>query len=183
MLKKVIGLGALVAVLAVGMAVAQPGGMGGGMGGRGNFDPEQMAQMQAQRMQEQLGITAEEWVAIGPRVEKVQGLQQDLQRATGGRGRGGMMGAMGGGGRAGRGNRGATAAAEGEQSEIQQKLQALMTTLQSDSPSSDTITKQLTELRQAKEKVKQELVKAQAALKEVLSVRQEANAVVNGLLE
>ncbi|MBN1360554.1 MAG: hypothetical protein JW993_08180 [Sedimentisphaerales bacterium] len=189
MLRKVIGIGALgclVALLAVSMAVAQPGGGAGGAGGqrgqrgqRGEMTPEMMQQMQerrAQMMQEQLGITAEEWKVIGPRVEKVQTLSRDLQS-------GGMMGMFGGrqGGRQG-GRRGMMGAQEGEQTDVQKKTEALRTLLEG-SPSNDAIKTALTALRQAKEKARQELATAQAQLREVLSLKQEANCVLNGILD
>jgi len=186
MLKKVVGiggLGLLVALLAVSMAAAQPGGGGGRAGGaggrgmRGNFDPEQMRQMMAERMQEQLGITAEEWKVIGPRVEKVQTLSRDLN--AGGGMFGGRMGRMGG--RGGRG--GMMGAQNGEQTAVQKATEALRTTLDSANPSTDTIKQQLTALRQAKEKAKQELATAQADLRKVLSLPQEARCVLMGLLD
>jgi len=188
MLRKVIGMGALgglVALLAVSMAVAQPGGGGGAGGGggqrmgRGNFDPEQMRQMMAQRMQEQLGITAEEYKVIGPRIEKVQTLSRDLNG-------GGMFGRMGRMGRTGGrqgGRRGAAGATDVELTAVQKATEALRTTLDGASPSADTIKQQLTALRQAKEKAKQELATAQADLRKVLSLPQEARCVLMGLLD
>ncbi len=189
MLRKVIGIGALgclVALLAVSVAVAQPGGgaAGGGQRGqrgqgmRGNFDPEQMRQMMAERMQEDLEVSAEEWKIVGPRVEKVQQLSRDANAGGmfGGRMRGGMMG--------NRGNRrgGMMGAEEGEQTDVQKKTEALQTLLEG-SPSNDSIKTALTALRQAKEKARQELATAQAQLREVLSLRQEARAVLRGLLD
>ncbi len=192
MLRKVIGIGALgglVALLAVSMAVAQPGG-GGGAGGGGargergerggmrNFDPEQMREMMAQRQREQLGISEEEWKVVGPRVEKVQTLSRDLNA--------GAMGMFGRGrGMMGRGNRrgGMMGGQEVELSAVQKATQALQTTLESSSPSTDTIKQQLTALRQAKEKAKQELATAQAELRKILSLPQEARCVLMGLLD
>jgi hypothetical protein len=185
MLRKAIGIGAvgsLVALLVVSMAVAQPGGGGGAGGGggqrmgRGNFDPEQMRQMMAERMQEQLGVTAEEWKIVGPRVEKVQTLSRDLNTGGfgmfGGRMRGGMGGRR-------RGMMGENA----EPTAVQKAAETLQTTLDSPSPSTEEIKKQLTALRQAKEKTKQELATAQAELRKVLSLPQEARCVLMGLLD
>jgi hypothetical protein len=186
MLRKVVGIGALgclVALLAVSMAVAQPGGAGGqrgqrgegGMGGMGNFDPAQMRQMMAQRQQEQLEISAEEWQVLGPMIEKVQTLSRDVsgggmmmgrqRQGQGQRQRGGMMGAQ-----------------ETEPSDVQKKTEALQTLLEG-SPSNDAIKTAMTALRQAKEKAKQELATAQAALRKGLSMRQEARCMLAGYLD
>jgi hypothetical protein len=184
MLRKVIGistLGSLAALLVATMAVAQPGGGGRGGPGMRNFDPEQMREMMARRTQENLGITAEEWQVVGPRVEKVQQLSRDLN--AGGMG---MFGRMGGRGMMGaRGGRrgGMMGAQGGEQTAVQKATQALMETLDGSSPSPEKIKEQLTALRQAKEKAKQELAKAQADLREVLSLPQEARCVLMGLLD
>jgi hypothetical protein len=188
MLRKVISIGALgclVALLTVSMAVAQPGGGGGAGGGgggggqrgmRGNFDPEQMRQMMAERMQEQLGITAEEYKVIGPRVEKVQTLSRDLNA-----GGGGMFGRMGGrmGGRRG----GMMGDENAEPTAIQKASEALQTTLESPSPSNDKIKEQLTALRKAKEETRAQLATAQAELRKVLSLAQEARCVLMGILD
>jgi multidrug resistance efflux pump len=186
MLKKAVGisaLGCLVALLAVSMAVAQPGGGGGGGGGRGNrgnFDPAQMREMMAQRMQENLGITAEEWKVLGPKIEKVQTLSREANAGGMGMFGRGMMGNRGN-----RGNRGGgmMGAQEGEETAVQKATAALQATLESPNPSTETIKQQLTALRQAKEKAKQELATAQADLRKVLSLPQEARCVLMGLLD
>lgn len=186
-------IGCLVALLAAGLSFAQPQGRGergqGPAGERGarNFDPARMQQMMQERMQEQLGATAEEWQVLGPRVMKVM----DLSRQAGG-GMGGMlrmgMGARRGGpqgdqaGPGGPGGRGRGPLAQGEPTAVDKASEALETTLENTAATSDEIKTKLTALRSAKEKAKQELAKAQQDLREVLSVRQEAQLVLMGML-
>jgi len=160
--------------LVAGLVLAQPqqGNRGQGPGGFGNRTPEEMRQMMeermAERMKEQLELTDAEWTALKPFIQKVT----DLSRQTGG---GGMMGGRGGmmGGQA----------PEGEQSEVQKAMTALQETLDKEAPSATEIKAKLTALRGAREKARQDLVKAQESLKEVLSVKQEAQLVMNGTLE
>ena len=58
----------------------------------------------------------------------------------------------------------------------------LETTLENESASADTIKEQLTALRAARVKAQQELAAAQQDLRQILTVRQEAVLVLNGLL-
>ena len=59
----------------------------------------------------------------------------------------------------------------------------LSTTLQNKSATTEEITKKLTALREAREKARAELQTAQKALKELVTPRQEAVLVVNGMLD
>jgi len=206
MLRKMVGLsvvGCVVALAAASLSVAQPGGGPGGPGGPGRFDPERMQQMMQERMREQLGATTEEWKVLGPRVMKVMQLnRQDrggmrmMGRMMMGRGR--RPGAQGGPGARGdnntRGNRGNRNSTDdrarrprggmfGEPTAIDTAAEALQTTLENASATPEEIKSKLTALRQAKEKAKQELAVAQKDLREVLTLRQEAQLVVMGLLD
>jgi hypothetical protein len=162
--------------LCVGVAMAQQ--RGGGMGG-GAFDPAQWRQRIAERMKETLGATDEEWNVIGPRLEKVQ----DLSRQV----RGGMgMWGMFGGGRMGRGGEGApalAAAPQGPQSDVEKAATALQTVLGNQASTTDQIKEGLTAYREAREKGRDELAKAQDQLREVLNLRQEAQLVMWGFLD
>lgn len=156
-------------------------GMRGGPRG-GQFDPEQMRQRGLELIQEALGATDEEWVVLGPRVEKVQTLSRQTRRG------GGMgMFSMFGGGRGGReGRRGATrgdVASTRELSEVDEALQGLRAALENQEAKPEDIKKKLTTLREAREKAKQQLDKAQQELRELLSLRQEAQLVLMGLLD
>lgn len=150
-----------------------------------NFDPAQMQQMMEQRMQEQLGATAEEWKVLGPRVMKVMTLSRQVNTPGGGMFRMGM-GRRGGqqGGQAGpggpAGRRGPFG--QGEPTAVDTASDALQTTLENTAANADEIKAKLTALRAAKEKAKAELATAQQDLKQVLTLRQEAQLVLMGML-
>ncbi|MCX6922256.1 MAG: hypothetical protein NT154_03410 [Verrucomicrobia bacterium] len=161
---------------------AQPGGGGGGgrQGGRGNFDPAQMQQRMMERYKETLEVTNDdEWKTIEPRVQKVM----DVRRETmSGMGRG-----MFGGGRGPRGGDNAQPADQGKQARggmfgtPSPEAEALQKAI--DSKASKAEMKTALEKYVASRKTKQaDLEKAQAALREILTPRQEAIATLNGLL-
>jgi hypothetical protein len=145
------------------------GGFGGGGGGRGNFDPAQMQQRMMQRYQDALGITNDtEWSAIQPLVQKVM----DARRAS--------MGNMGRmfGGRGGRGGGGG--GAFGQQPDP--AADALQQAVDDNAPTGQI--KDLLTKYQASQKAKQAaLIAAQADLRKVLTVKQEAAATLSGLLD
>jgi hypothetical protein len=198
MVRKVMSIGTvscLVALVAAGLSIAQPQGRGaqgqgpGGQRGGRNFDPAQMQQMMEQRMQEQLGATAEEWKVLGPRVMKVMALNRQVNAGGGGMFRMGMGGRRGGaqGDQAGPGGPGGPGGrrgplAQGEPTVVDKASEALQTTLENTAATPDEIKAKLTALRAAKEKAKTELAVAQQDLKQVLSVRQEAQLVLMGML-
>ncbi|MEA3224701.1 MAG: hypothetical protein U9Q07_02035 [Planctomycetota bacterium] len=161
----------------------QRGGIQGGPSGR-QFDPERMRQMMEQRMREQLGATEQEWKVLGPRVTKVMELSR--QTRGGGRGgmmfggRGGMMGGRGGMGGPGGGRPGVPAR---EQTAVEKAQEQLRTVLDNTAATPDQIKKQLTALRTAREKAKQQLATAQQALRKIITVRQEAQLVMMGALD
>ena len=199
MRRKVMTISVAVCVLALvaGLSLAQQaggGGQGGGRrgggqgGGRGNFDPAQMRQMMTQRMKEQLNVDDQAWKVMEPRLMKVM----ELNRQASGMGRG-MFGMMGGrrggpGGPGGANDAGGQAAPargsgpNGEQTALDKATAQLQTTLENQSASPDDIKKQLTAVREAREKAKQELAAAQQDLKQILTLRQEAQLVMMGLL-
>ena len=65
---------------------------------------------------------------------------------------------------------------------MEKAQQELQTTLQNTAATPDAIKKQLTVLRAAREKAKQDLAKAQQDLRQVLTLRQEATLVLMGML-
>jgi len=71
----------------------------------------------------------------------------------------------------------------GEPTAVDTAGQALQTTLQNTAATPDEIKAKLTALRAAREKAKQELAVAQKQLKEVLTLRQEAQLVMMGMLD
>ncbi len=156
----------------------------GGRGGPGGFDPARMQQMMADRMKDQLGASDDEWKIIGPRLTKVMTLSRQsrgggmmgMMGMFSGRGRGGPGGGRGGdrgGDRGGRPDRELTGVA---------KVTSELRTLLDGNPSADQIKAKLTALRQAREKSKQDLAKAQQSLKQVLSLKQEAQLVLIDVL-
>jgi len=157
-----------------------PQGRQAGPGGR-QFDPAQMRQMMEQRMREQLGATEQEWKVLGPRVMKVS----ELNRQTSGFGRG--FGGPGFGGRRGgpQGDPqgGQPGAPQRELTAVEKASEQLQTTLENTAATPDQIKAQLTALRAAKEKTKQELAVAQQELRKVVTVRQEAQLVLMGMLD
>ncbi len=197
MQKKMITIGVVGCVLALaagGPCMAQPpqGGGPGGFGGPGGqFDPAQMRQRMMENWKQQLGADDDAWKVIEPRLTKVM----ELNRQTMSGGMFGMRGMRGT--RAGRGgdqgDRGGRAGQQGdrprfpgqedrEPTAVEKAAETLSTTLENESASADTIKQQLTALRAAREKAKQELAAAQQDLRQILTVRQEAVLVLNGML-
>lgn len=127
-------------------------------GGGRNFDPAEMQKRMAERTKEQLEITDEaEWKALEPLVTKV------------GEARFATMSGRGFGGRGGGGG------------QSNPDADALKKTI--DAKASNAETKAALDKFVAARKAKQaDLEKAQAALRKVLTPRQEAIATLNGLL-
>jgi len=155
------------------------GGGGGGRGGRGggNFDPAQRQQFMMQRIQDQLGFTNDtDWSAVQPLVQKVLDAQRDARANLGRmfmRNRGGGNGGNGGGPGGGR---------FGQQQQPDPAADALQSAVDSNAPASQI--KDLLEKYQASQKAKQaKLIAAQNDLRKVLTVQQEAQATLLGLLD
>lgn len=160
-----------------------PGGPGGpgGTGGR-NFDPAQMRQRMMDRYREQLTVKDDtEWKVIGDRITKIN----ELRLATGGRGFGGFGGrgpggAGGGadaqGGRQGRGN---GAGFGGQPNPGAEALQAALDS----GASTEDIKVKLAAYRASIKENEAKLEQAQDELRQLLSVKQEATAVLIGLLK
>lgn len=168
---------------AVGIAFAQDtapatppaggqGGPGGGQGGRrGNFDPAQFRQRMMERYRESLAIKDDaEWGVIEGRINKIDDARRSTMRGFGGFG-GRGPGAPGGG----QGNRGGGAQANPDADALQAALDS--------GASAEEIKLKLTAYREATKKKEAELAKAQDDLRQLLSVKQEASAVLLGLLK
>jgi len=145
-------------------------------GGRGNFDPAEMQARMLSSIRERLEITDdEEWKLISARLLKVS----ELRRAGGGGmafgGRGGPPPGGGGSGNdprsGGRGTRGGGSP----------EMELLSSALRDKLPDAE-IKMRLDRLRDARKANEAALSKAQEELRQVLSVRQEAVAVMFGLL-
>jgi len=66
---------------------------------------------------------------------------------------------------------------------VEKATEQLRTTLENTSAKPEDIKNQLTTLRKAKEKHKQQLAAAQQELRKIVTVRQEAQLVLMGLLD
>jgi hypothetical protein len=163
-----------------GSLLAQDNNGGGPGGPGGNFDPAKFEERMLERVRQNLTITNdEEWTAVQPLVQKVM----QARRETGGMGMG-PGGPPPGGGQGGpppndaqngsdRPRRfGPPASAE------QQTLQKALT----DNASLPQIKDALAKYRAARKEKQSKLEAAQADLKSVLTSRQEAQAVLMGLL-
>lgn len=164
----------------------QPGGDRQGQPGgdrqRGGFnaDPGGMQQRMMEMMKTRLGASDDEWKIIEPRLTKVM----ELQRTAGNMG--GMMRGMGG--MFGRGGRrpdvaGRQEAQAAETDPVQKASDSLQETLDKTDASADEIKAKLQAFRDAREKAQQELAKARQDLRDVLTLRQEAQLVLMGMLD
>jgi hypothetical protein len=175
-------VGVLGLLVVLGPSLAQAQDRAGGMGG-GNFDPEQMRARMAERMQETLGATPEEWTVIEPLWMAVTEAQRSrvgtqMRGMFGGR-RGGPGGEQGGpGGAAGgpgmRGFGGAEPAPE---------VVALQEALAGDDVTPEALKPKLEAFRALRQKQDAALKEAQGKLRAVLSLKQEAILVMQGTLE
>jgi hypothetical protein len=148
-------------------------------GGNGRFDPEEMRQRMAERMREQFAVTDDaEWKIIEGKIQKVN----EARRAVGG----GMgFGAMGGfGGRrggegdnnnGGQGGRRFGGEPSAEVEDLRKAIEAKATP--------DEIKAKLAKVREVRKANEAKLEAAQEDLRKILTVRQEAVAVMNGLLK
>jgi hypothetical protein len=154
---------------------ATTGGGGGGNGGGGQRmrNPQQFMQRIMDNLKQQLGSTDDEFAALQPKIEKVIQLRRDTagnpMRMFGRRGGGG-----GGGG---------FMANNATPSPTQQATEDLQATLDDTSATAAAIKGKLDALREAKSKAKEDLAAAQTDLKSVLTQRQEAVLVMDGLLD
>jgi Ca2+-binding EF-hand superfamily protein len=129
-------------------------------GQRGQFDPARMMDNMVSRYKETLGSTDEEWKAIEPLLKKV--LEARMQARIGGFGR-----------RPG----GESAAGANPEAD------ALRSTLDSQKATPDEIKAKLAAFRASQKKKDEALQKAREDLRKVLTVKQEANLVLSGVLD
>jgi len=148
---------------------------GGGPGGR-NFDPAQMQQRMMEGIREELGFTSDtDWNAVEPLVKKVMDARREV-------GFGGMgmfrrgRGPGGPGGPEGRGNRG------GMFGQASPEQQALENAIEANAPAAQ-IKELLAKYKAAKKEKQAKFAAAQADLRKVLSVKQEAQATLMGLVD
>jgi hypothetical protein len=182
---KIIMAAAFACLLQAGSVLAQPG-QGGGADWA-NMNPEDMQKMIQQRlmqsMREQLGITNnDEWSLIEKRLSKVSEIRmQSVMTAgmgmMGGMRMGGRMGGQGGPGGQGGGMRGFPGM--GQQDPNVESLQKVIDS----NGSAAQIKAAVDKLRDSRKQKQDELAKAQADLRSVLTSRQEAILILSGMLE
>jgi hypothetical protein len=186
-IQMLMAIGAAALTLSLGGKVlAQPQGFGGGMNFQ-NMDPQEMMKQIQQRMndsyREQMGVTNDtEWALIEERITAVSKARMDTMADDGGLG--GMMGLGGrrggpGGGGPGGGMGGGFGALFGQPSS---ESKALQQAIDDNAPGSQikALIGKLQVVRKAK---LAKLAQAQADLRAVLSTRQEAIAIMGGLLD
>ena len=193
-LNQVLAVASVAAVLSLsaGSLIAQdqqtppPAGQGGGGGGRGNFDPAQMRPRMMDRYKEQLDVTDDaEWKVISGLIEKVTTARRETGGGFGGFGRGGGPGGGGPGGPGGGGAGGGAGGGGGRGGFGGQQLpeaEALQKAIEAKA-SNDEIKTKLAKYRDARKVKEVSLEKAQEELRKILSVKQEAAAVLAGLLK
>lgn len=148
---------------------------------QGNFDPAQFRERQMERYRERIEVKSDEdWKKLEPLIGKVMDAQRDARMGMGFGGfggRGGRGGGDGGGGNAnqsGNRNRGGGQTSP-EVTELQKALDAKAPT--------DEVKAKVAKLREARKAKEAALDKAQEELRKALSPRQEAGAVLAGLLK
>jgi hypothetical protein len=137
-----------------------PPGGGGPGGGRGNFDPAQMRQAWMTRIQETLAATPDEWKVIEPLLTAVMEKERSAREMSG---------------NPFRGRRG------GQQPEQPAEIVAVEKAAAAGDAAVIKVT--LEALRKARTERVAEATKAKDALRQVLSISQEAKLVVMGLLD
>ena len=153
-------------------------------GERGGFDPAQMQARMLEMYKGALDATDEEWTVIEPLVKNV------IEARNAARAGGGRPGGMGPGGR-GRRDEDGERGERGEDgpgmrrggSEDMPEAAALRKVIEDPESSAADIQTGLAAYRAAREKAQKKLEAAQAKLREVLSVRQEAQLVLMGTLD
>ena len=141
------------------------GGDRGGRGGdRGGFDRSQFMERIMDRYRENLGFSVAEWKVVQP---KVQAVMDNRISGTSG-----MMSFFGG-----RGSRG-----RGDSSTEKTPTSELRDLLEKDAPSKEEIKAKLAAYRADRKAREAKLNKAQEDLRQLLTLKQEAQAVLSGLL-
>jgi Spy/CpxP family protein refolding chaperone len=182
-MKKILTMLAVTAALCLGadsILAQQDNGGGGGGGGRrggggggfGQMDPAQRQQMMMDRYKEDLGFTNDtEWSAVQPLVQKVV----DARREAMSGGFGQFRGRRGGNNDNGGGN------PNRPQAPANPDREALQQAVDSNAPSAQ-VAAALSKYRSSQKAKQSKLEQAQSDLAKVLTPKQEAQAVLAGLL-
>ena len=159
------------------------------------FDPAQMRQNYLDNAKTALEVTDDsEWNVLSAAVGKVFDAQQELNTATprgggfgrrnrnGGGGNGGGGGGGGGGAQAGGGGGGQQGGGRGGFGQLSPEVQALRDAIDNNAPA-DEIKQKLAKVRNVQKADQDKLDAARADLLKLLTPRQEASAVLMGLLK
>jgi hypothetical protein len=148
------------------------GGQRGMRGERGQFDPSQFMERRVEGMRDSLNISDDtEWAAIKPLLTDV------LEKQFASRMRGMRFGRRSPRG----GDRGGDRPSPFGQ--VDPEIEALQKALDDESTPAQDIEAALKALRAAREKREQELKAAREKLRQVLTIRQEATLVLDGVLD
>lgn len=147
--------------------------------GPGRFDPQEFRRMMSERMRETLGASEEEWKVLEPKIDAVQTAAREVRGGGFGPGGPGGFGPGGPGGRMRGGERGQAT----PESPVAKATQDLRTALEDTSATAEAIVQKLAALRKARDAARENLAKAQADLRELLTKRQEAQLVLMGILD
>ena len=148
---------------------------------QGTFDPAQMRERQLERHRERIEVKSDDdWKKLEPIIGKVMDAQRDARMGAGFGGFGGRGGRDGAAGGTEGGNQGGNRNRGGGQStpEVTELQKAL-----DDKASTEDVKAKLAKVREARKVKEAALEKAQDELRKALSPRQEAGAVLAGLLK
>lgn len=163
----------VLAGIAATLCLCVPQAAAQGRPGRGNFDPAEFQQRMMERYKEALEVNSDaEWKVIEARIQKVNEARRDVGFG-GGRG---FFGRRPGGDQGGDQNRSRFGGEPNPDAEALQKA------LDAKAPA-DEIKAKLAKYRESRKQKEAALETARQDLKKVLSVRQEAIAVMMGLLD
>jgi hypothetical protein len=147
---------------------------------QGNFDPAQFRERQMERYRERIEVKSDEdWKKLEPIIGKVMDAQRDARMGMGFGGFGGRGGGRRGGDGGGSDNQGGNRDRGGNQTS--QEVKDLQKAFDDKAPA-DEIKAKLAKVREARKSKEAALEKAQDELRKALSPRQEAGAVLAGLL-
>jgi hypothetical protein len=153
------------------------GNRGGGQytRGGGQFDPQAFRQRMMDNIKQRLGADDDQWKTIEPLLDKVMQLNAELQPPRGFRGFGGRGGGQGG---ANANNSNDTALPD-----TTVKTQALSGLLDKTDATDEQITQAMEDLRAARRTAESDLAKARKQLHDVLTLKQQAQLLVMGILD
>ena len=152
--------------------------------GQGNFDPAQFRQRQLDNYREQLDVKSDDdWNKIEPLITKVMDAQRDARMGMG-------FGGFGRGGRGRGGDQGANTDQAGNTNRNRNRfggpanpaMEALQKAID-DKASGEELKAKLAKFREARKEKEADLAKAQEELHKALSPRQDAAAVLAGLVK